>query len=625
MTVVEWAEKYRHLSRDNTAEAGPYRYARAPYLREIAEAFTDPTVEKIVVRKSAQVGFTEGVIGNAIGFVIDMDPSPILMMQPTLDDAARWSKKKLMPMVRASPRLRAKVGEARPGDARNTIHLKTGLGWSLSIVGAKSPRQMRSDSIRFFFADERSGYDRSAGVEGDPFLLGLKRTTTFDNRTVLVGSTPTVKPDPIDAEYENSDQREYEVPCPHCGGYQTLRWENLRWDKEGEGLTRRHLPETAHFVCVEHGCVIEEKHKRAIVQQGVWVPRNPGHPVRGYSLWQAISLFAKAGWKIIAAEWLEAQGDLDKLKNFYNTVRGESFEERGERPDADALSARREAYAAEVPMGVAVLTASVDVQDDRLEFLVKGWGANEESWLIAHHRIWGDPRQKDVWKKLDVLRTRRYRHESGVDLVIQVTCVDSSDKTDVVYDYVKPRQRQRVYAVKGHKGKGRPVFLRPGKAKDKSVRLFIVGADTAKDKVLSRLRIAPPAEGERAKPGYMHFPMAQEDGADELYLKQFENESPVPRRNKRTGEIVRTYVQRGPNEAIDLEVYALVGLHILGDAIRRDLGAIAARFAKRAAARKAAPPAPDPALPPVTKARPQLVRRPPAPPKRSGFVNRWRK
>jgi phage terminase large subunit GpA-like protein len=337
MTVVEWAEKHRRLSRDNTAEAGAYRYSRAPYLREIAEAITDPTVEKIVVRKSAQVGFTEGVIGNAIGFIIDMDPSPILMMQPTLDDAARWSKKKFMPMVRASPRLRAKIGEARPGDARNTILLKTGAGWSLSIVGAKSPRQMRSDSIRYFFSDERSGYDRSAGKEGDPFLLGLKRTTTFDNRKVLTGSTPTVKPDPIDAEYEDSDQRQLFVACPQCGAEQVLKFENLRWEKEGEKPNRRHLTETAHFVCVASGCVIEEKHKRAMVQQARWIPQKPGHPTRGYDLWQAYSLFAKASWKIIAAEWVAAQEDPEVLKNFLNTVLAQSYEERGERPDAESL------------------------------------------------------------------------------------------------------------------------------------------------------------------------------------------------------------------------------------------------------------------------------------------------
>jgi phage terminase large subunit GpA-like protein len=165
--------------------------------------------------------------------------------------------------------------------------------------------------------------------------------------------------------------------------------------------------------------------------------------------------------------------------------------------------------------------------------------------------------------------------------MIQCVCVDSSDETDLVYDFVRPRQRRKVFAVKGHKGKGRPPVVRPGKAKDKAIHLFIVGVDVVKNRIFSRLRIKPPESGQQPKPGYMHFCTEQENGADAAYLRQFGNEIAVPRKLP-NGEIVHVYKKKGPNEAVDLEVYAFTALHILGDAVRLNLGALAERLANAA-------------------------------------------
>lgn len=638
LSVSEYAELHLVLG-EGSARKGPYRYAFAPYLREIADFLSDPLAgEEGVVLKSAQVGFTVGVLVAAALYFMDQDPSPVMVMQPTLDDAERFSKKKLMPIVRASRRLRRLIAEARPGDARNTILQKTAPGASLSIVGAKSPRQMRSDSIRIFLSDERSAYDRSAGQEGNPYLLGKKRTDTYDNRKILTGSTPVVDPDETERDYQNSDQRKYYVPCPHCGAMQTLRWENLRWDKEGEGPKKKHLPETAHFVCEVSGCVIEERHKAWMVDPAngaKWIAENPGHPKPGWRVWQAYSLFPKASWAHIATDWLDAQGQHDKLQIFYNTVRAESYQELGDKTNTDDLIARREVYAAEVPAGVGVLTAAVDVQGDRLELVVKGWGHREESWLIAHHRIYGDPNQDEVWKALDRLLQRKFRHESGVELQIQVTLVDASDNTDAVYAYVKPRQRRRIYAIKGHKGKARPVIVRPGKAKDSAVRLFIIGTETAKDRVFARLRIPSPQPGDPPRPGYMHFPTPQDDGADDEYLRQFGNEE-VRTKTLPNGERRREFHKKGPNEALDLEVYNLAALHVLGDGVRLYLGEIARKLNARAAEVVAvapvadesasdAPPAADPTVHETLSPDP-----PPAKRKRrsrggSGWVNGFRR
>ncbi len=581
--VSDWVEQNIWLPPDNTSQAGPYRYENAPYLREIADWIGDPSSDEGVVQKSAQVGFTVGVLIAGICYCIDQDPAPILVMQPTLDDAERFSKKKFMPIVRASARMRALIGEARPGDARNTILQKAGPGWSLSIVGAKSPRQMRSDSIRFFYSDERSAYDRSAGVEGNPYLLGKKRTDSFDNRKILTGSTPLIDPDEIEREYKDSDRRRWMVPCPHCGHEQWLKFAQLRWDKEGEGKHKRHLPDTAYYVCEANGCVIEERFKRRMVQSGHWVAENPGHRRPGWFINQLNSLFPRASWANIARDWLDAQGDETKLQIVANTVFAESFQERGEKTDASVLERRREVYAAPVPMRVGLLSGSADIQQDRIEMLVKGWGAGEESWQIAHYRIMGDTKDRNgpVWQTLDRLRRMPWRHESGVDLYIQKFAVDTGDQTDLVYDYVKDRQREGVIAVKGEERIGKPMVIRPGKAKDKGVKLWLVGTHTAKTRLFSRLRIEPPGADDPPRPGAIHIPMPQPDGMDEEYLSQFGNNKAVPKR-KADGRTVIVYKKTGADEAIDMDVYALAALHACGDKVRASLGQLAAQLAIRA-------------------------------------------
>jgi phage terminase large subunit GpA-like protein len=617
LSVSEWAEQTIYLPSENSAIAGRLRYDQTPYLREIVDFLSDVEGEEGVVLKSAQIGFTVGVLVTAMCYFIDQDPSPILLMQPTLDDAERFSKKKLMPIIRASPALRKKVAEARPGDAANTILQKSGAGWSASMVGAKSPRQMRSDSIRVFLSDERSGYSTSAGVEGNPYLLGVARTLSFDNRKLLTGSTPVISPDETEKDYQDSDRRQWYVPCPECGAEQPLRWENLRWDKEGggdTGLPRVHKPETAHFVCEVNGCVIEERHKRKMVRAGRFVAENAGHKKRGWKVWQGYSLMPKAKWPIIVADWLKAQGDPEKLKIFFNTVLAQSYEERGERPDVDALSARREAYAAPVPMRVAVLTAAVDVQGDRVELLIKGWGAGEESWQIGHWRIKGDPKQKgpgSVWETLDRLLLAPYRHESGIDLYVRACAVDTSDQTDLCYDYVKPRQRRGVIAVKGEEAIGKQILIKQGRAKTPGVKLWKVGTHTAKSRVFSRLRIEPTNDG-TPKPGAIHFPFPQADGLDDAYLKQFENEKAVAKKLP-NGRIVHVFRKTSgqPNEALDLEVYALTALHWLGDGVRNFLGQIAEQLHAKAGTlpqsvaseRKALPTLATAPAPPATTAK----------------------
>jgi phage terminase large subunit GpA-like protein len=593
------------LSREASAEAGKYRTDRAPYQRGILEACSDPLVEQVVVMSSAQVGKTEIEL-NVVGFYIDQDPAPILVVLPTVDpDAKAWSVDRLAPMLRDTPRLRGKVRDPRSRDSGNKILHKTFPGGHITLVGANSPSGLASRPIRVALFDEVDRFPASAGTEGDPVNLGVKRTSTFWNRKIVKVSTPTFKDfSRIEADWKLSDQRFFEVPCPHCGARQRLEWKHLHWETG--------KPASAAYACEKCGAIIDEVHKPRMLAGGRWVPTNPGSRIAGFHLNALYSPWAR--WGELARDFLEAKGSPERLRVFVNTVLGEPWEERGEQIEVTALAGRRERWTGDVPAGAGVLTAGVDIQGDRLELVVYGWGAGEEAWTVAHHRIYGDPEQSDVWERLETLRTKAYRHESGVDLRIRACGIDSGAFTHAVYRYVRPRQRQGVHALKGQSTRGRALLGRPSaKANRQGVRIWPVGVDTAKDVLFARLRMQAPG------PGYIHFGPPGPDGGDDEYLAQFGAEKVVARFVK--GVRIREYRPlRDRNEAIDLYVYALAALYSLGRGVVDHLGQLAARLG----------PAPG-AVQTSAEAPRSLAEPPPAPPRgrsrprgSGGWLHSWR-
>lgn len=599
LTVSEWADRNRMLTSVASAEPGRWRTDRAPYQRGIMDAFSDPMIERVVVMSSAQVGKTEIVL-NVIGYFMEQDPSPMLVLQPTLDMARVFSKDRLREMIQATPCLQALVGEASGRrEADDTILSRRFPGGHISMVGANSPSSLASRPIRVLLNDEVDRFPPSAGREGDPVSLGRKRTTTFWNRKEGDFSTPTVLgASRIAAEFAEGDQRRYHVPCPHCLHMQHLRFGQLDF-------------EAVAYVCEGCGVLIEERYKLSMLAKGEWVAEKPGGKIASFHINALYSPWTP--WADMIAEFRDAKKSPEKLQVFINTMLGELWDPQdGEGIKTDALASRRETYLAEVPAGVGVLTAAIDVQGDRLELQVKGYGAGHESWLIAHHRIYGDPATADVWKAADLLLTKPYAHELGASLNISACCIDSGDGQTVqhVYTFVRSRQRRGVYATKGSSIRGKPIVNRPGRPNKYGVKVFPIGTDTAKDVVFARLRVAEPG------PGYMHFPLAQPDGADEAYLQQFGAEKAFIRRVK--GVAVREYRQiRDRNEAIDLEVLCLAALHTLGAGVYDQLAAWVERVQQEGAALRR-PTQSAPAIVGVNVPR-VMPHRP------KGYVNSWRR
>jgi phage terminase large subunit GpA-like protein len=369
------------LSRESSAEPGQWFTSRAEYQRGVMDAMTDPDVSVVVVEKAAQVGATELLL-NDIGFHLDRDPAPILMIHPTVEAGETWSKERLAPMLRDTEVLRGKVAEPTSRSSENQIRFKLFPGGFIALVGANAPTGLAMRPIRIVLADEVDRFPVSAGTEGDPLKLAAKRQTTFWNRRTVLVSTPVHKATSvIHREYLNSDQRRFFVPCPACNHFQTLRWENVKWDKAADTEERDgsphwpHKPESAHYVCEECGSLWDDVQRWNAVGQGQWrataKPKTPG--MAGFHIPGLLSPWLTLA--DIVTEFLNAKGVPELLQVWTNTVLGDVWEESGEAVEPSALASRGEAYTPQgLPSGVKLLAAGVDVQADRLECVVIGFG-----------------------------------------------------------------------------------------------------------------------------------------------------------------------------------------------------------------------------------------------------------
>ena len=504
------------------------------------DAVNDPNVKDIVVMSSAQVGKTELLL-NTIGYHIGHDPAPILLVQPTKENAEAFSKDRLAPMLRDTPVLKGKVADARSRDSNNTITHKTFAGGHITMVGANSPVGLASRPIRIVLCDETDRYPLSSGGEGDPVDLARKRATTFWNRKVILVSTPVTKGASIIEEaYQASDQRKFYVPCPECGHEQILTWSNVHWPEN--------KPEEAEYSCESCGVLWDDADRNRAVKAGKWVAERPDAIVAGFWINAIYSPWVELG--ALAKDFLRAKDNPGKLQTFVNTVLAETWEEVGSRLDASKVTSRLEPVnTGQIHEDILVITAGADVQQDRIEVEVVGWAADEQSWSLDYHVILGDPSGDAIWDELDEVLRDVYETADGRHLRIQSAAVDSGFMTSKVYAFTKTRQG--VNAIKGQSGAGRPLSSGASKTRTGD-RVFIIGVDTAKDLVFAR------AARDDVGPGYMHFP---EDRSEEYFAQLLESEEIIQTRQR--GRLAPSYKQiRTRNEALDCRVYAIAALHI---------------------------------------------------------------
>ncbi|MBF0339676.1 MAG: phage terminase large subunit family protein [Magnetococcales bacterium] len=549
ITVSEWADRNRFLSSVSAREPGLWRTERTPYLKEIMDCLSGRSdYLKIVCMMASQLGKTEVGL-NWIGSIMDLNPGPILMVQPTLGTAEKYSKQRLAPMIDECPSLRCLVKDRRSRDSGNTILEKEFRGGLLFITGSNSAASLASSPIRYVFLDEVDRFEGDVCGEGDPVDLAIRRTNTFGNsKKILLTSTPTIKTfSRIEAAFLESDQRYYFVPCPHCHFEQTLKWGQVKYP---EGM-----PHEAWYQCEKCEEEIQEHYKTEMLSKGRWIQTSPGE--RKPAGFHLNGLYAPLGWLSwgeIAAEHAKVYRDPFRLKTWINTVLAETWEEKAEKLDGEGLMARREVFGPLLPSGIVLLTAGVDVQDDRLEVEIVGWGRDEESWSVDYRILLGDPSGPDVWSALDDLLLKSWPHSRHVsDLRLRAVAIDTGGHhTMQAYSFCRSRQDRRVWGIKGVGGMGKPIWPPRATRNNKGkIPLFGVGVDAAKEAVYARLRILS------SGPGYCHFPTDR----DAEWFRQLTAEKVRTKYSR--GRPVREWYKRDGdlNEALDCRVYSMAALY----------------------------------------------------------------
>lgn len=567
LTVSQWAEKNRRLSPESSAEAGPWRNERTPYLVDIMDAFTDPKVNKLTVVAASQVGKSEVEL-NIIGYIIDQDPGSTIYVQPTLDDARKFSRLRIAPMIRDSKPLRKKVSDVKTRDSGNTILQKSFPGGMLTITGSNSPSALASTPARYIIGDERDRWASSAGTEGDPWALAEARQTTFYNAKSIEVSTPTIKgASNIENGFFAGTQERWCHKCPDCGEYHNIVFDNIHFEHEVKKVRNKktYKVKSITWVCPSCGCIQTEATMKK--QPAKWIAENPDAYLKGHrSFWLNAFSSPWTPWEKIVTKFLEAQGDPEKLKVVFNTLLGELWEDRGDLEDEDAMLSRREQYDAELPDDVLVLTVGVDTQDNRLEYEVVGHGLYGETWGIKKGIINGRPDTSEVWARLDDVIDHVYRFKNGKGLKVSFTCVDSGGHfTQEVYAECKARQNKRVFAIKGKGGDGIPYTAPPSKVKividGKLIGkcwLYTLGVDAGKSKIMNAIKV----QEKGAK--YCHFPLGEDRGYDSLFFSGLLSEKLSLVRTRRGDKWQWDKLPgHNRNEALDCRNYAMAAFRIL--------------------------------------------------------------
>ena len=576
LTVSQWADKNRRLTSESSAEVGKWRTSRTPYMFDILDSFTDPLIEHIVVVAASQVGKSE-TINNMVGYCIDQDPGPILLIQPTIDDVKRYSEMRIAPMIRETRCLKRKVADPKSRDAANTKRQKSFPGGVLVMTGSNVAHDLSSMPIRYVFGDERDRWATSAGSEGDPWELAVARTRTFYNKKMVEVSTPTVKgASAIENSYNLGTMERWKTQCPHCGEYVEITFDNIRFEYDAaENGDKKifHISEI-FYVCPEGGGISDEHTMKS--QPAKWVATVPEarkhHKTRSFWLTAWVSPWAT--WESIILQFLQAGTDSAKLQVVYNTQFGELWEERGDMASEDDVMARREVYEAEVPDGVLLLTCGVDTQDDRLEYEVVGHRRYGETWGIKKGVILGRPDTEEVWERLDEVLSHKYKFKSGVSLQISLTFIDEGGHfTQEVRQHCLARQYDHVFAIKGANRPDIPYTAPPKKQKIVvngkvigQVWVYEIGVNAGKQKIVDNLRVQSPGAN------YCHFPLRDDYGKQFFKQLMSEHLAYVPKlKHPWQWQKIPGHER---NEAFDIRNYNLAACEILSpdwDAIEQKL------------------------------------------------------
>ncbi len=558
LNLVEWADKYRYLSSESSSLPGRWKTDRVEVARGPMLVVTDPNVKRITIMGPTQL-MKSSLLENIIGYYAHQDPSPILLAQPTATLAEAFGKDRIDKMFRDSPVLTGLIAEKKSRDSGNTLTYKAFPGGYLALVGSNSPTDLSSRPIRIALMDEVDKYPDSAGKEGDVPGLITERTATFFDSKIVMTCSPTVEGrSRIASEYEQGDKRIFVVPCPHCQHTEEMQWVNVRWPKNE--------PDKALYNCPECKVSWSEPDRIRAVSAGRWVATAPFNGHASFRCSKLVSPWEPVN--VMARKWVESKDNPEKLKVFINTQLAETWIEKGEAPDHQRLYERRENYKLNyLPKGVVFLTIGADVQKDRIEAEIVGWGRDKQSWSIDYRVLMGDTSNENnpVYAELDKLLNETWIAIDERQLQVRMLAIDSGYNTQTVYNWARKHASDRVRVIKGSDS-AQTIFGTPrdidvkedGTRLRRALKLWSIGVSVIKTELYGWLKQNKPEEGQPYPPGYCHFPQYDLEHFKRLASEHLINRTVKGRKVPRWEKIYER------NEQLDCRVYSRAAASFFG-------------------------------------------------------------
>lgn len=547
ISVSEWAERYRILDSKSSALPGPWRNDKTPYLKEIMDEFLNYDTEEIIFCKCTQVGGTEAM-QNMLGYVIQQDPAPTMIVYPTDTLAESISKNRLIPMFRACKSLWQLYTEET--STRTELQFS---GMFISLNGSNSPSSLASKAIRYLFLDEVDKYPGASKKEADPISLARERTKTFANRKIYMTSTPTLRTGHIWKALEGADiEKHYFVPCPHCGEMIELKWQQIRFPEDDGKMSAADRADQAVYVCQECGCIITDQHKPRMLRYGEWrAVRHNTKSARKVGYWINTLYSPFVRFSEIAGKFLDSKDDPDLLQNFVNSWLAEPWEDTKLKTSADLVLERQtDIPEFVVPSWAKFITGGVDVQENCLYWVIRAWGNHITSQLITRGQAMG-------FAEVERIMNTPYTSEDGRQFVVSLALIDSGYSPDDTYDFCVDNQEWALPV----KGASNPMnthyrLSKVNKASSRAygITLTIVDGGKYKDMISSRMA------RENGSGSWMVF-----NGCDREYAEQVTAEHKI---NEKLGSrTIQRWVPKHShidNHYLDAEVYAMAAADILG-------------------------------------------------------------
>lgn len=549
ISISEWAEKYRVLDSKGSANPGPWRNDKTPYLVGVMDELRNYETEEIVFVKPTQVGGTEALL-NMLGWVVQQDPSPAMAVYPSDILAESLVANRLRPMIYASASLKKRYRESESSKSELQFD-----GMYLNMVGSNSPSQLASKPIRFLFLDEVDKYPGASKKEADPIKLARERTKTFHNRKIYMTSTPTLRTGHIWQALESSDiEKHYFVPCPHCGEYIELKFNQIKFPDE-PGMSYADRAEFATYVCQECGCIITDQHKPQMLRYGEWrtVKENTKY-ARKVAFWINTLYSPFVRFSEIAKEFLTTKDDPEQFQNFTNSWLAEPWEDTKLKTNADLVLERQTAVPELiVPEWAKLLTAGVDVQENCLYWSIRAWGNFMTSQNIAHGQAFSFA---EVERTMNLQFTRQ---DGGEPMVVALALIDSGNDADAVYDFCASNSEWALPC----KGSSNPMMthyklskVNKTDSRAYGINLVLVDGGKYKDMIAARMRKETGTSGSW---------MVHAD-CDREYAEQVTAEHKVNVRAN-GGKVRQEWVLKtshADNHYLDTEVYAFAAADVLG-------------------------------------------------------------